>query len=262
MPRAKTRSVELHFEFDGPEDGPVVVLSNSLGTTCRMWASQVPALAERCRVLRYDTRGHGQSDVVDRPATIEDLADDLAGLLDALSIQRAHILGLSLGGMTGQAMAARHPTRVASLVVMATSSYMGAPDFWRARASLVRNQGMAAVVDVVTGRWFTPGFLSRHPDVVQSLRRDFLAIDPIGYAVCCEAIGGMDLRQSNRTITCPVLVLAGADDPATPLAMAEKIRDEIAGAQLQVIPNAAHLLNVEQPERVNHALTDWLGVAT
>jgi 3-oxoadipate enol-lactonase len=156
MPLIRTNEVELFYDLTGPENAPVVAFSNSIGTTLEMWDRQVPALSDRYRCLRYDTRGHGRSQVLDRPVTIGDLADDLAGLLDALGVEKAHIVGLSLGGMTAQAFGARYPERAQSLVLMATSAYL--PHGWDERATTVRAQGMGAIVDAVLARWFTPAF--------------------------------------------------------------------------------------------------------
>src|SRR5215212_2517991 len=186
MPLIRSKDVELFYDLTGPEDAPVVAFSNSIGTTLEMWDQQVPALSDRYRCLRYDTRGHGRSLVVDRPVKIEDLADDLAGLLDALGIDKAHIVGLSLGGMTAQAFGARHPQRALSLVLMATSAYV--PQGWDERAATVRANGMGAIVDLVMARWFVPAFAAAQPEAVAALRARFLENDPRGYAACCEAI--------------------------------------------------------------------------
>jgi 3-oxoadipate enol-lactonase/4-carboxymuconolactone decarboxylase len=256
MPLIRSKDVELFYDLTGPEGAPVVAFSNSIGTTLEMWDRQVPALSDRYRCVRYDTRGHGRSPVVDRPITIEDLADDLAGLLDALGIEQAHIVGLSLGGMTAQAFGARHPERAQSLVLMATSAYL--PHGWNERAAIVRANGMGAIVEAVLARWFTPDFAAVHPEAVEPLRARFLQNDPKGYAACCEAIRDMDLRPSNAALTQPTLIIAGADDPATPVTMMEEIRTRIPQAELIVLPRAAHILAVERPEAVNRHLAAFL----
>jgi 3-oxoadipate enol-lactonase / 4-carboxymuconolactone decarboxylase len=256
MPLIRSKDVELFYDLTGPEGAPVVAFSNSIGTTLEMWDRQVPALSDRYRCVRYDTRGHGRSPVVDRPITIEDLANDLAGLLDALGIEQAHIVGLSLGGMTAQAFGARHPERAQSLVLMATSAYL--PHGWNERAAIVRANGMGAIVEAVLARWFTPDFAAVHPEAVEPLRARFLQNDPKGYAACCEAIRDMDLRPSNAALTQPTLIIAGADDPATPVTMMEEIRTRIPQAELIVLPRAAHILAVERPEAVNRHLAAFL----
>ncbi len=252
-----SNGTELFHDLRGPAGAPVVAFSNSIGATHRMWDAQAEALAGQYRVLRYDTRGHGGSPVVAGPATIEALADDLAGLLDALQVERAHVVGLSLGGMTAQSLAARRPGRVHGLVLMATAAYM--PDGWDARAAAVRSQGMGAIVDAVLTRWFTPGFRASHPEMVAPHRERFVAMDPEGYAACCAAIGAMDLRPSNAAITAPTLIVAGADDPATPVPMMEEIRGRIPDAELVVLPRAAHILAVERADAVNAHLQAFLG---
>ena len=259
MPDLSLDGRTLRYETDGPRDGPAIVLSNSLGTTLAMWEAQVPVLARTHRVIRYDTRGHGGSPLAsDAGLTLDMLADDIVALLDGLGIGRAHVAGLSLGGMTAQALAARHPERVASLVLMATSAFMDARESWRARAALVREKGLAAIADAVVERWFTPEFVAAQPEVVAGHRERLLAIDRFGYAACAEAIGDMDLRASNARIAAPTLILAGDRDPATPVAMAEAIRRRIAGSRLAVVGHAAHLLAVEQPDSVNDHLEGWL----
>jgi len=258
MPVIDVNGVALHYELSGPADAPVVAFSNSLGTTLEMWDALVPSLRGRYRVLRYDTRGHGRSSTRDEPAEIWDLAGDLAGLLDGLGIEHAHIVGLSLGGMTGQALASRYPERVVSLTLMATSAYMPSETSWNERAGLVRAEGTAAIVDATMERWFTAGYPERAPEQVGPVRERFVAIDRAGYAVCCGAIGRMDLRPHIGAIVAPTLVIAGRDDPATPVAMAEEIRSLVPDAELLVLPRAAHLLAVERADAVGPHLLAFL----
>lgn len=254
MPLIAANGTQLFYDLTGPDGAPVVAFSHSVGATLEMWDAQAGALAGRYRVLRYDMRGHGRSPVVDQPVGIETLADDLAGLLDALGIAQAHVVGLSIGGMTAQAFAAARPDRVRGLVLMATSAYL--PQGWAERAALVRQQGMGAIVDGVMARWFTPAY--QHAPLAEALRERFLQIDPRGYAVCCGAIGAMDLRPSNASIQAPTLIIAGADDPSTPPAMSEEIRGRIPDAELVVLPRAAHILAIERADRVNSLLAGFL----
>ena len=258
MPTINANGVELFYELTGPEDAPVVVFSTSVGATIEMWDPQVRALGDRFRLLRYDTRGHGRSQVIDRPTSIEELADDLAGLLDALGIAKAHLVGLSLGGMTGQALALRHPDKLESLVLLATSAYLPPAEAWTERAATVRAKGMAAIADTVMSRWFTRAFTERAPGAVAATRERFIANDANGYAICCEAIRDMDLRPAIGAVRTPTLILAGADDPATPVAMMEDIRTRIPDAEMIIVPRAAHLLNLERPEIVNAHLAAFL----
>lgn len=258
MPLARANGTELFYDLTGPEGAPVVAFSNSIGTTLELWDTQVPALSDRYRLLRYDTRGHGRSPVAGGRTTMEDLADDLAGLLDALGVERAHVVGLSLGGMTAQAFAVRHPHRLEGrgLVLMGTSAHL--PTGWDERAALVREKGMGAIVDAVLARWFTPPFLQQHPERVAPLRERFLDVDREGYALCCGAIRDMDLRDTNAAITARTLLIAGADDPATPPPMMEDIRARVPDAEMVVLSRAAHIMNVERPEAVNRYLAAFL----
>ena len=247
MPTVTVNGVDLFYDISGPKSLPTVVFSNSLGSTIEMWDGVADALAGRFRVLRYDTQGHGRSGARDEPTTIDDLANDLAGLLDALDISRAHVVGLSLGGMTAQAFAVLHPARTASLILMATSAHLPPPDFWHQRAATVNDAGPEAVVDSIVPRWFTPSFQERDPATVTHIRNLFLETDRRGYGRCCEAIAEMDLRERITAIAAPTLVIVGADDPVTPLSMGEDIRARIKGAELVMVPDCAHLISVEKP---------------
>jgi 3-oxoadipate enol-lactonase/4-carboxymuconolactone decarboxylase len=248
MPTARVNGIDLHYELDGPERAPLVVFSNSLGATARMWDGVVARLSNRFRCLRYDTRGHGRSGSSDAEISIDDLAADLKGLLDAVGAARAHVVGLSLGGMTAQAFALNNPGAVASLTLIATAAHLPTRDFWNQRAALVRREGMASVVDILVPRWFTEPFRAQATAAVEQTRSDLLASEPRGYARCCEAIGAMDLRPRISGIAAPTLAIAGAQDPVTTPAMLEEIRALIPGAELTVLPGAAHLVSVERPD--------------
>jgi 3-oxoadipate enol-lactonase/4-carboxymuconolactone decarboxylase len=243
-------------ELTGPNHAPVVVFSNSLGTTWEMWDAVVPALRGRYRILRYDTRGHGRSPVVAGATTIEALADDLAGLLDGLGIPSAHMVGLSLGGMTMQVLAVRRPDLVRSLVLAATSAHMPPADAWTKRGAAVRERGMGVVAEAVAQRWFTPDF-AEAPAAIRA-REGLAAMEPEGYAACCDAIAAMDLRGVIGAIRAPTLVVAGAEDPATPLDHAQEIARAIPDAELVILPRAAHLLAVERPDAFAGQLLGFL----
>jgi 3-oxoadipate enol-lactonase len=255
-------SVEVHHVVDAspdlPADAPVVVLSNSLGTTHAMWDPQVPALAERFRVVRYDTRGHGASPVPQGPYSIDDLADDLLGLLDRLGVAKAHVVGLSLGGMTAMRLAARNPERVDRLVVLCTSALLGPAQAWLDRAATVRAQGGGAVAEAVVDRWYTAAYARAHPDRVAAARAMVSEQPPEGYASCCEAIAAMDLTGDLAHITAPTLAIAGADDPATPPEHLERIAAGVKDGRLVVVPQSAHIASQEQPEAVTQAVLEHL----
>jgi 3-oxoadipate enol-lactonase len=247
-------SVAVRCEVEGPEDAPALVLANSLGATLRMWDKQVEPLTRSFRVVRFDTRGHGGSPVPRGPYTIDDLAGDVVAMLDRLGLERAHFVGLSLGGMTGMRLAACHPERVDRLVVLCTSAYLGPVTSWHQRAATVRAQGTAAVAEAVVARWYTEHFKENHPEVVRAASEMVGATPAEGYAGCCEAIAAMDLTGDLPRISAPTLAIAGADDRATPPEHLERIAKAIPEAALTVVPQAAHLANDEQPEAVTAAM--------
>lgn len=247
MPFVQTPDVTLFVTEAGAPDRPPILFSNSLGTTHRMWDGVVDELSAQYCCIRYDTRGHGASTRAKGAFEIGDLADDVVRILDNLGIEQVHFAGLSLGGMTGQAFALCHPTRLRSLTLMATTAHMPPAQSWIDRAASVRANGTAHILDATLPRWFTAGFLEAGPHAIDRVMREFSMIDAEGYAACCEAIARMDLRMSLPRIAAPTLVIAGQQDPATPVGMSEFLRDTIPGSRLQVLDPAAHLLAVEQP---------------
>lgn len=243
--------------FDGPEDAPVLVLSNSLGTHHAMWDEQMAALTKKFRVLRYDTRGHGASDAPPGAYSLDRLGRDVIDMLDLLDIEQAHFCGLSLGGMTGQWLAVHAPARFGRLVLANTSAYMGPPSGWQSRIESVWHSGMAPLAEAAIGRWFTPGFADAAPQAVAAIRAMLLQSSAQGYAGCCAAIRDMDLRPVAALNRVPTLVIAGAADPATSVADAQFLQQQAADARLAVL-EAAHLSNVEQPEGFTAAVIDFL----
>jgi 3-oxoadipate enol-lactonase len=250
--------VPLVSSLEGPPGAPVVVLGNSLGTTRAVWEPQQALLRGHFRLLRYEHRGHDGSPAPAGPYTIGQLGADVLALLDGYGIARAAYCGISLGGMIGLWLAANAPGRIAALGLCCTSAYLPTP-LWAERARQVRSAGMGAIAQqVVIGRWFTPLFGARQPSVPASFVAQVEATDPEGYAGCCEAIAAMDLRPSLTSITAPTLVIAGAEDPATPPWHGAVIASGIAGARLTVIRGAAHLANVSAPGQVGSALLGFL----
>lgn len=248
----------VHHVVTGAADAPPLVLSNSLGADLRMWDPQAEALAERFRLVRYDTRGHGASPVPDGPYTIDHVGQDLIALLDHLEIERAHWAGLSLGGMTGMWLAVNAPERLDRLVLLCTSARLGPAETWRERAETVRAQGTEAVADAGVGRWLTERFRAEHPDTAAWLRDMIAATPDAGYAACCAVIEHMDLTGGLGSISAPTLVIAGAQDPATPPEHAERIAAAVPDARLEVLDPAAHLASVEQPEAVTRLIIEHL----
>ena len=251
-------TVDLHYGIEGPEDAPVLVMANSLGTNLRMWDDQAPALRDRFRLLRYDHRGHGGSPVPSGPYAVEQLGRDALALLDRLGIDRFSFCGLSIGGAVGMWLASEAPGRVERLVLCCTSAHFGPPDPWEARARTVRTDGVGAVADTVLERWFTPEFRASRPATVGWAEEMLRSTPAEGYAGCCEAIRDADLRNRLGDIPVPTLVVAGADDPATPPEHAELIRDSVPDARLTILPRAAHLANVERPDALTEAILDHL----
>ena len=248
----------LFHRFDGPEDAPVLVLSNSLGTTNEMWEPQLPALTESFRVLRHDRRGHGRSEVPPGPYTIADLGRDVLELLDSLELERVSYCGLSIGGMDGMWIAANAPERLDRLCLCSTSANLGPPELWVDRAATVRADGTDAVADATMGRWFSSAFHEAHPEVVARFREMVASTPAEGYASCCEAIRDWDFRDELGRISAPTLVLSAEVDPSTPPEHGRLIADGIPGASFVVIPEAAHLVNVERPAEVDEAILGHL----
>jgi 3-oxoadipate enol-lactonase len=246
-----------HHTVTGPEDAPVLVLSNSLGTTHEMWDPQADALAERFRLVRYDTRGHGGSATPHGPYTIDEVGGDVIDLLDHLGVEKAHVAGLSLGGMTAMWLGIATPLRVDRLVLLCTSPLMGPPELWRDRSALVRAQGTPAIVDATLERWLTADYRASHD--ITWLRDMFVGVDDEGYANCCSIIQHMDLTANLAQIDAPTLVIGGAQDPATPPAEhAQKIHEAIVGSRLEILDPGAHLISVERPDAVTELILEHL----
>lgn len=247
-------AIALHHEISGERQAPPVLLLNSLGSTLAMWERQVPALAESFLVVRCDTRGHGESPVPPGPYVIDDLVDDAVALLDNLEIERAHVVGVSLGGMVAMRLAARDSERVDRLALISTSAQLGPPETWIERAATVRADGTAAVADMVVSRWLTESRRNSDPTTTQYLR-DMIAATPAdGYAACCDAIRDMDLRGDLAGITAPTLVVSGLDDPSTPPVHLQAIVAGIPEARITELADCAHMAPIDQPEAVTAAL--------
>lgn len=243
-------AVEVHHVVAGPPHAPVVLMSNSLGSDLTMWDPQAAALARDHRVVRYDMRGHGRSPAPPGPYSLQDLAADALALLDRLDVARAHLVGLSLGGMVSMQIAATAPDRVDRVVLCCTSAHLPPAANWHDRAATVRAEGMGAVSHAVVGRWLTPGYATAAPDLVRSLVAMVEATPAEGYAGCCEAIRDMDLRPLLGEIAAPVLLIAGTEDPATPVDHARTIATAVPGARVVSVGPAAHMANIEQPAAV------------
>jgi 3-oxoadipate enol-lactonase len=247
-----------YSRLDGPADAPVVVLSNSLGTTLEMWEPQVPALSEQFAVLRYDHPGHGTSRESPNANSVEALARGVLEILDERGLERVSFCGLSLGGAVGQWLALHRPARIDSLVLACTSARFGLRENWLARAATVRADGVEAVADAVLQLWFAQHTHRDDPELVRAYRAMMVSAAREGYAGCCEALADWDPGDELATIGAATLVLAGSEDPATPPAQAEAIAGRIAGARMSVLEGAGHLANLEQPEAFNRLLLEHL----
>ena len=256
---ASARPGELRFTDSGGFGAPVVLV-HAIGCDRRMWDALAEALAPGWRVIRPDVRGHGASPVTPRPYSLEMLADDVAALLDRLGIERAHWVGLSMGGMIGQAFALRYPERIGKLVIANSTSSYGpeGPGMWQARARLVEEGGVASIRDMVTARYFSEEARRSQPALVEAVMARFLQTAKQGYLGCCDAIAALDFSGDLARIKAPTLVIAGGADAGTPTAMSEAIARGIPGAKLAVIPGAAHLSAVEKPAEFNALVREFL----
>jgi 3-oxoadipate enol-lactonase len=257
--RVEVDGVHLACRVDGPGAGaPTVVLLHSLGTHLGMWEPQVAPLARRFRVVRYDCRGHGASDVAAGPLTIERLGRDVVALLDHLAIERAHLCGISLGGLTALWLAVHHPERLDRIVLANTGARVGSAESWDARIAAIERGGMAAIRDAVLARWVGPEFRAAHPDAARALG-EMLDHTPVaGYVAACRALRDADLRAEAHAVRAPTLVVAGGLDESTPPALGEALHAAIAGSLLVVLPGAAHLSNVERPDEFTAIVARFL----
>ncbi|MGZ3513246.1 MAG: 3-oxoadipate enol-lactonase, partial [Thermodesulfobacteriota bacterium] len=252
--------IQINYELSGKKGAPVVVLSHSLACSLVMWNPQMDDLSPHFQVLRYDMRGHGQSNVPSGPYTLELLAEDVIGLLDALDIDRIHFVGLSVGGMIGQSLALNHAKRLRSLALCDTASIVPqeAQPTWQERIERTRAKGMESQVNETMERWFTPVFLKQNPPMVGLIRKQILATPVEGYLGCAEAIRRLSYLNRLSEIKLPTLIMVGEDDPGTPVSASKAIHERIRNSKLVILPSARHLCNVEQAEAFNAALLAFL----
>lgn len=258
--KINANGINIHYKLEGPAEAPVVTLSHSLAANLSMWDPQMSTLLSRYRVLRYDMRGHGRSDVPDGPYTLDLLAEDVRGLLAALGIPRTIFVGLSIGGMIGQVLALKYPEMLHCLVLCSTSGRIP-PEMkpvWDERVRIAHAQGMEAHVEATIERWFTEPFRGNNPGVVDPVRAMIRATHPKGYEGCSRAIQVFDILDRIDAIHVPTLIIVGEEDPGTPVTSSQAIHDRIKGSELVVLESAAHLSNLEQPEAFNRALLNFL----
>jgi len=259
--KLSANGMDINYTVEG--EGPWLTMSHSLACNLHMWDEEAKRLSKRYKVLRYDTRGHGASGAPAGAYTLEQLADDLHGLLQALGVKSTHFVGLSMGGMIGQTYALKYPGMFATLSLCDTSSRYPAEaaGLWTERIKTVEAQGMEPLVESTLARWFTEPFRKAQPEVVQKVAAMIRATPVAGYVGCCHAIPKINLTARLAEIRCPSLIIVGKDDAGTPVAMAEDIHRAMPGSKLVVIPSAAHLSNLEQPDAFNRALGDFIDQA-
>lgn len=259
-------AVALAHYVHGPRgtgtEGGTAVFLGSLGASRDMWAPQVAALAGAMRIITVDLRGHGDSPAPAGAYEMGDLAGDVIALVDSLGLDRVHLVGLSLGGAVAQTIALDHPGRVDGLTLISTAPKFGEPDSWLTRAETVHTEGTAALADTVVANWFTDECFRADPAVPERFASGIRATSDAGYAGCCHAIAGFDVRRRLGDITAPTRVIAGVEDTSTPLPVVRSLYDGIPGSSLTEISPAKHLVNVERPEEVNSALAAHWGLGS
>jgi len=258
MPHAELDGVRLHYEFDGAEDAPVLVLSNSIGSDLSMWDAVAPHFARRFHVLRYDTRGHGASSVPPGPYSIDELGKDVVALLDALGIERANFCGLSMGGITGVWLGLNAPDRVEKLVLANTAARIGTREMWNQRIAAVSQGGLAAMTEMILERWFTPQFRQRSPATMERVMQMISGNSAEGYAHCCAALREADLRSELAKISTAALVIAGVTDPATTPADGRFLAQHLPWAEYVEL-ETSHLSAIEDPQAFCAAVGGFLG---
>ncbi|MCK0912994.1 3-oxoadipate enol-lactonase [Acinetobacter pittii] len=247
---------QLAVYTDGLKDAPVLVFSNSLGTDRGMWQSQISELKSHFNVITYDTRGHGESDVIS-DTTLQNLAEDVVDILDALSVEKAHFCGISMGGITGLWLAIHYPKRFLSITVANSAAKIGQAEAWLSRAESVEQNGLAELVKTTHTRWFSEKFDYQHNVVAQTTIQSLANTPAQGYANACRALADADLRDEITQIQVPVLLIAGTADPVTTVADAEFMQNAIKNSQIAKL-EASHLSNIEQPQRFTQELTRFI----
>ncbi|PXA98467.1 3-oxoadipate enol-lactonase [Nostoc sp. 3335mG] len=244
---ARINGVLIHYRLAGPEGAPAVVLVNSLGTDARIWDGVIALLADAYRVISYDKRGHGLSDVPAGEYRLEDHLDDLFGLVDHLGLERFALGGVSVGGLITLGAALRAPERIAALAICCSAPKMGDAAMWGARIDAVRTGGMGAIADAIMERWFSPDFRRSRPDALAGWRNLFLCGSAEGYAATCATLRDTDLTEKIGAIALPTLVVAGEADLAAPVALVRAGAEAISGARFAVLPDAGHIPSIEAP---------------
>lgn len=253
-------NIQINVECSGNENGPVVMMAHSLGCNLHMWDPQMSVLEPDYRIVRLDMRGHGLSDVPAGPYTLDELADDVIAVMDSQNIEKAHWVGLSVGGMIGQSLLIRYPQRFLSGVLADSASAQpdAAGPIWDARIKAVETNGLSSIVDATMERWFTAAGLKSDNPGVAAVRAQLAATNDAGYVACCHAIMKLNYIDQLSNINVPVSLIVGAEDPATPVAGSEAMHAKLPNSQLSILDNASHISNVEQVEAFNNVLIPFL----
>lgn len=258
MKMAKINGIGVHYDCTGPVDGFPVVFANSLGTDFRVWDALLPHLPTGLRIVRYDKRGHGLSEAPASPYFMGDLVQDAAALMDFLEIKDALFVGLSIGGIIAQGLAAERPDLVRAMVLSDTAAKIGNPQMWEERVQAVRDGGIAALEESILERWFSKGFHKNNQDELAGWRNMLCRTPQVGYIGCSLAIAETDLYASTARLTLPTLAIVGSEDGSTPPDLVRETADLIAGSKFQIIRKAGHLPCVEQPEETAAIITAFM----
>jgi 3-oxoadipate enol-lactonase len=256
----RANGIRIHYTLEGDEAAPVITLSHSLATDLTMWEPQMDALLQSCRVLRYDTRGHGRTSVPQGPYSWDMLAEDAAALLEALGIKKTVFMGISMGGMIGQVLGIKREDLLSGLILCDTMSHLPkeAEAVWAERIDTVNKEGTGSQVDSTIERWFTRAFREKRPEVVKKVEAMIRATSPEGYIGCAQAICELNLTERISAINVPALIIVGEDDPGTPVSASKEIHKKIKDSDLVVLKSAAHLSNIEQSKAFNEAVLRFL----
>ena len=256
MQTISTSEIRLHIRDEGPRDGRIVMFGNSLGTDLRVWDTLLSLLPAGLRIIRFDKRGHGLSDATPAPYAMDDLVADAEAVCDGLGLRDITCVGLSIGGLIGQGLAAKRPDLLRALVLMDTAAKIGTADMWQDRIDTINRDGIDALAGPILERWFTPGFRADNPEF--ALWRNMLNRTTVaGYSGCCAAIAGADLTENTRALRLPVMAMAGDQDGSTPPDLV-RATAELCGAEFHLIADAGHIPCVEQPGATAKLLTDFL----
>ena len=257
MPIAQSNGCPIHYEVEGDASKPVLMFCNSLGTNLHMWDGQMPEALKHFRVVRYDRRGHGKSDVPAGPYNMEMLGRDALSVLDAAKVEKTNWCGLSMGGMVGQWMGANARDRVEKLVLSNTHYFYADKQPWNDRIKFARDNGLEKLSGPQMERWFTKGFRESNTGAINKVVKMFVETKLDGFLGCCEAVRDMDFRKSTPTITAPVMVIVGGKDPATLPEYGEEIHKMVKGSKITSL-DAAHLSNIEQPKAYTDTVLNFL----